>query len=55
MKTFLAVLSIMLYFDEDYKIKMADTARQTTQEKKTNYEEGMFLSFYRTLKLILHF
>ena len=38
---FLAVLSIMLYIDEDYKIKMADTARETTQEQIQKGEIGL--------------
>ena len=38
---FLAVLSIMLYIDEDYKIKMADTARKTTQEQIQKGEAGL--------------
>ena len=38
---FLAVLSIMLYIDEDYKIEMADTARKTTQEQIQKGEAGL--------------
>ena len=30
----------MLYIDEDYKVKMAETARKTTQEQIQKGEEG---------------
>ena len=33
----------MLYIDEDYKIKMADTARETTQEQIQKGEIGLWL------------
>ena len=40
LKIIVAVLSIMLYIDEDYKVKMAETARKTTQEQIQKGEEG---------------